>query len=236
MEAFGQFTRYGLVVEPPRTIRSGPIGSARKRVAVVSRKASRPREDSTAISAIRRVPSTSRRSWTMTSTALLIWSRSASKGIFTSDMEASVCSLSTASSAELACTVASEPSWPVDMACSMSRVSPPRTSPTMIRSGRMRSEFRTRSRMVILPCPSTLGGRLSRRTTCSCWSWSSAASSTVMMRSPSGMSPDSELSSVVLPEPVPPLTMMLNLARTSAESSISMCSSRVPRPISSCRA
>ena len=54
----------------------------------------------------------------------------------------------------LACTVASEPSWPVFMACSMSRASPPRTSPTMIRSGRIRSELRTRSRMVIAPLPS----------------------------------------------------------------------------------
>ena len=52
-----------------------------------------------------------------------------------------------------------EPSWPVLSACSMSSVSPPRTSPTMIRSGRMRSELRTRSRIEISPRPSTLGGR-----------------------------------------------------------------------------
>ena len=39
--------------------------------------------------------------------------------------------------------VESEPSWPVFIAWSMSSASAPRTSPTMIRSGRMRSELRT---------------------------------------------------------------------------------------------
>ena len=34
-----------------------------------------------------------------------------------------------------------EPSWPVFMASSMSRAAPSRTSPTMMRSGRIRSEF-----------------------------------------------------------------------------------------------
>ena len=52
-----------------------------------------------------------------------------------------------------------------------------------MRSGRMRSEFRTRSRMVTSPLPSMLGGRLSSRTTWSCWSWSSTASSMVTIRS-----------------------------------------------------
>ena len=65
----------------------------------------------------------------------------------------------------------------------MSSVSPPRTSPTMIRSGRMRSELRTRSRIEISPRPSTLDGRASSVTTCGCCRRSSALSSTVMMRS-----------------------------------------------------
>ena len=43
-----------------------------------------------------------------------------------------------ASRGELAWTVEIEPSWPVFMACSMSSASAPRTSPTMMRSGRMR--------------------------------------------------------------------------------------------------
>src|SRR5918994_748029 len=56
------------------------------------------------------------------------------------------------------------------IAWSMSRVSAPRTSPTMIRSGRMRSAFRTSSRMRTSPWPSMLGGRDSSVITCSCWS------------------------------------------------------------------
>jgi len=43
-------------------------------------------------------------------------------------------------------TVASEPSWPVFIACSMSSASGPRTSPRMMRSGRMRSALRTSER------------------------------------------------------------------------------------------
>ena len=74
------------------------------------------------------------------------------------------------SSAEFAWTVVSEPSWPVFIAWSMSMVSGPRTSPTTMRSGRMRSELRTRSRIVTWPLPSTLGGRASSEITCGCWS------------------------------------------------------------------
>jgi hypothetical protein len=47
-----------------------------------------------------------------------------------------------------ACSVVSEPSWPVFIACSISSASAPRHSPTTIRSGRMRSAFFTRSRIV----------------------------------------------------------------------------------------
>ena len=50
-----------------------------------------------------------------------------------------------------ACPVDSEPSWPTVMAWIMSRASPERHSPTMIRSGRMCSELRNRSRIVISP-------------------------------------------------------------------------------------
>ena len=116
----------------------------------------------------------------------MIWSRSASNGMCRSLIVASVSSRWIASSQELACTVTSEPSWPVLSAWSMSSVSPPRTSPTMMRSGRMRSELRTRSRIVTSPRPSTLGGRASSVTTCGCCSRSSALSSTVMIRSPGG--------------------------------------------------
>ena len=92
-----------------------------------------------------------------------------------------------ASRGELACTVDSDPSWPVFIAWSMSSASPPRHSPTMMRSGRMRRALRTRSRMATWPLPSMFGGRVSSRTTWSWWSWSSTASSMVTMRSSSGM-------------------------------------------------
>ena len=59
------------------------------------------------------------------------------------------------------------------------------------------------------PRPSALGGRDSSDTKCGCISFSSAASSMVISRSPTGIRFDSTFSSVVLPEPVPPETMML---------------------------
>ena len=107
-----------------------------------------------------------------------------------------------------------EPSWPVFIACSMSRAEASRTSPTMIRSGRIRRLFWTRSRMSTAPLPSMLEGRDSSRITCSCLSWTSAASSIVTMRSSEGMNDESTLSVVVLPEPVEPDTMMLSRPRT----------------------
>ena len=57
----------------------------------------------------------------------------------------------------LAWPVVSEPSWPVFIAWSMSSASPPRHSPTTMRSGRMRRQLITRSRMVIAPLPSMFG-------------------------------------------------------------------------------
>ena len=113
-------------------------------------------------------------------------------------------------------TVQMEPSWPVFIACSMSSAAASRTSPTTMRSGRMRSELRTRSRMVTAPLPSMFAGRDSSRTTWSCWSWSSAASSMVTMRSSEGMNDESTLSVVVLPAPVPPETTTLSRPRTQA--------------------
>ena len=68
------------------------------------------------------------------------------------------------------------------------------------------------------PAPSALDGRASSVTTCGFCSCSSAESSIVMMRSPSGMNDDSTLSVVVLPVPVPPDTSTLSLPRTHASS------------------
>ena len=65
----------------------------------------------------------------------------------------------------------------------MSSASPPRTSPTTRRSGRIRSAARTSSRTATAPAPSAFAGRASSRTTCGCGSRSSAVSSIVTMRS-----------------------------------------------------
>ena len=86
----------------------------------------------------------------------------------------------------LAWTVVRLPSWPVFIACSMSSASSPRTSPTMMRSGRIRSALITRSRWRTAPLPSMFGGRVSSRTTWRCRSMSSAASSIVTIRSSFG--------------------------------------------------
>ncbi len=86
-------------------------------------------------------------------------------------------------SGEPAWTVVSDPSWPVFIACSMSSASGPRTSPTMMRSGRMRSAFRTSARSVDLAAaldvrrPRLEPRHVRQRQR------SSAASSTVTMRS-----------------------------------------------------
>ena len=104
----------------------------------------------------------------------------------------------------LACTVLMDPSTPVFIACSMSRASAPRHSPTMMRSGRMRRAVRSRMRWLMPPSLFRFGGRVSNLMTWRCWSCNSAVSSMVMMRSSSGMNRESALSMVVLPEPVPP--------------------------------
>ena len=121
----------------------------------------------------------------------------------------------------LAWSVASDPPWPVFMAWSMSSASAPRTSPMMIRSGRIRRAFRTPP-LPTEPLPSMFGGRVSSRTTWSCWSCSSAASSIVTTRSSPGMKLDSVFSSVVLPQPVPPLMRMLSRALMQASISIAI--------------
>ena len=71
-------------------------------------------------------------------------------GRSTPAMSTSVSTRASVSRGELAWTVEIEPSWPVFIAWSMSNASAPRTSPTMIRSGRMRSGVLTRSRTVHL--------------------------------------------------------------------------------------
>ena len=147
-------------------------------------------------------------------------------GIFRLAIETMFSIRASASRCELACTVVSEPSWPVFMACNMSKASSPRTSPTTMRSGRIRRLLMTSCRWRTAPLPSMLGGRVSRRTTCSCFICNSAASSMVTMRSLFGMYPERTLSTVVLPAPVPPEIRRLRRPFTMAESNSSMGSVR----------
>ena len=121
-----------------------------------------------------------------------------------------------ASRVSFAWIVVSEPSCPVFIACNISSASGPRTSPIRIRSGRIRRALRIRSRCTNSPRPSVLAGRVSMRTTCRFCSCSSAESSMVTMRSPSGILKLRAFSSVVLPAPVPPEIRKLTRASTAA--------------------
>ena len=163
-----------------------------------------------------RVPSAMRLMCTTRLTAEATCWRIARSGMFRLAMATIVSRRYSASRALLAWTVVRLPSWPVFIACSMSSASSPRTSPTMMRSGRIRRALITSCRCLTAPLPSMLGGRVSRRTTWRCRRTSSAASSTVTMRSLSEMNPDSTLSSVVFPAPVPPETMTLVRQATAA--------------------
>ena len=102
------------------------------------------------------------------------------------------------------------------MACSMSRASSPRTSPTMMRSGRMRREALIRSRMVISVASLELAFLVSMRTRLGMFLiCSSAESSMVITRSRAGMKLEMAFRKVVLPLPVPPHTKILCLETTS---------------------
>ena len=97
-----------------------------------------------------------------------------------------------------------EPSCPVFIAVSKVAASGPRTSPTIIRSGRIRRLDFRQSFMSTSGVPSGRSRRVSIR---SQWSWytcNSAVSSTVSNRRCHGMYIPRQLSVVVLPDPVPP--------------------------------
>ena len=97
----------------------------------------------------------------------------------------------------------------------MSSVSAPRTSPTTMRSGRMRSDSRTRSRNVTAPSPSRFGWRHCIATTSGRSTRSSKTSSQVTMRSRAGTAASRQLSSVVLPAPTAPATTIESPAVTA---------------------
>ena len=87
--------------------------------------------------------------------------------------------------------------------------------------------------MVTAPLPSMLDGRDSSRTTWSCLSWSSAASSMVTIRSSEGMKEERTFRVVVLPAPVPPDTTTLSRPRTHASRKSAVLSLSEPNLIRS---
>ena len=125
------------------------------------------------------------------------------------------------------------PSCPVFIACSISSASAPRHSPTIIRSGRIRSDALIRSRIVISRTPSILAVLVSRRIRFGTdVIWSSAESSIVMTRSPFGIYADSAFKKVVFPAPVPPDTKILYPACTSCFRKSTASLEMAPRRIS----
>ncbi len=133
--------------------RAGRSGPARSRTRGPSRSAGRPprrRRRSIAL------PSPVRATCTTRSSDELSWSRTAAIGRSRPAESTITSRRRRASSGELAWHVDSEPSWPVFIAHNMSTASGPRTSPTMIRSGRMRRALRTSWRIVV--APSAVGG------------------------------------------------------------------------------
>ena len=106
-----------------------------------------------------------------------------------------------------------EPSWPVFMACSMSNASPPRTSPMMMRSGRMRSALRTRSRWLTSPRAFQAGGPGFQAHHVRLLQLQFGRVLDVTTRSPASIMRDIAFISVVLPEPVPPEMITFSRAR-----------------------
>ena len=174
------------------------------------------------------------RTWTTTRTALSSCACTAAGPSPASAPRAS--NRATASALVLACRVPQPPSCPVLSAVSSSRTSAPRTSPTTSRSGRIRSDWRTRAVRLTSPLPSTLAGRACSRTTCGWSTASSRTSSTTTSRSSgSALARAGRPSSVVLPLPVPPLTTKATRRWTRARRTVRPRASKVPQEPSSAR-
>ena len=122
-----------------------------------------------------------------------------------------------ASRGEFACTVESEPSWPVFIAWSMSSASAPRhladDDPVGAHAQRVADEVADRD---LRPRPRCSAGAPRAGARAAGASWSSAASSIVTIRSLFGIADESAFRSVVLPEPVPPEMRMLQLRLDAA--------------------
>ena len=140
------FGRMPVARNMPVTRPSGvsPVRSNRKMSCIVITSPSIPVISVTPVT--RRVPSDIRESWTTRLTAEATCWRTALSGMLRLAIATIVSRRYSASRGLLAWIVVRLPSWPVFMACSMSSASSPRTSPTTMRSGRMRRALMTSSR------------------------------------------------------------------------------------------
>ena len=133
-----------------------------------------------------------------------------------------------------------DPSLPWVIADNMTSASGPRTSPTMTRSGFIRSVCRTNWASVTAPTPSEFGNRDSISTTFSCKSKCarrpiSRESSQMINRSVRSISLTRARSSVVFPARVPPAMMRLNRARTAARKNAASSGLTLPNRTRSAR-
>ena len=112
-------------------------------------------------------------------------------------------------------------------ACSRSQASPPRTSPTISRSGRCRIAARSSSRTVTAGKPPA-ARRAANRTRFGCRSGSSTVSSTASRRSDAGTKSASAARNVVLPAPVPPPMRTDSRSATPRRNAAASPSDRLP--------
>ena len=129
---------------------------------------------------------------------------------------------------ELAWTVERLPSCPVDMALTISTIVSSRISPTIIRSGLIRSAFFTNARTDTDIIPSSADAILaSNRLILLRLCFSSQLSSIVTTSSFSGIPSKSIFNNVVFPLPVPPETIVLAFPSTAFIKKYSIFSSRL---------
>ena len=147
--------------------------------------------------------------------------------MFSPASSGSVHIFTSASRALLACSV-HMPGSPALSASSRSRHSSARTSPTMIRLGRIRRLSLTRSRSAISPVPSRPDCRVCIGTQSGCGNRSSKTSSADTTRSPPGIAAARQLRRVVLPAWVPPATRTFSPARTDASRNAAAAGVRLP--------
>ena len=180
----------------PLAHRSSP--PARRKIGSVSITSFSTRPGTATISLTRRTPWWSMPRWTTRSTEDATVGTTKRAEMFSPASSGSVHIFTSASRALLAWSV-HMPGSPAFRASRRSRHSSERTSPTMIRLGRIRRLSFTRSRSRTSPVPSRPDCRVWSGTQSGCGNLSSKTSSAEITRSPPGMAAARQFSMVVLP-------------------------------------